>query len=362
ARLQPVGLHPRAPPRLRLRLRPQGAQPRHPRGRVPGAPGLLGLRQVHAAELHRGPPGAHRRADLHQGQERHLARAQRPRHRHGLPELRALSADDRAREPELRPQERPRAPGRDRLAGRPRGQDPPDRAAPRPQAGPAVGRAAAAGRHRAGAGARRGRVPLRRAPVEPRRQAARRPAGGDQAPPPAARQHHDLRDPRSGGGHDPRRPDRGHAGRADHAARHPARDLQPAAEQVRGRLHRQPVDELPRRPVPGRRVPDRGRDDPDAGLPAGHPAGRGPSRHPGHPSRACRHRSPGGRRAAEGGGHCRPRGADGLGHAGLDPAWKRTVSCPNGRPGPRLSRGPVDHRARPRKVVAVRCEDRGAAV
>ena len=48
--------------------------------------------------------------DLHQGQERHLGGAQGPRHRHGVPVLRALSADDGEGQPVLRPEERRRCP------------------------------------------------------------------------------------------------------------------------------------------------------------------------------------------------------------------------------------------------------------
>ena len=62
------------------------------------------------AQLHRRPARHHRRPDLHQGQERHLGGAQGPRHRHGVPVLRALSADDRAREPVLRPARTPACP------------------------------------------------------------------------------------------------------------------------------------------------------------------------------------------------------------------------------------------------------------
>ena len=73
--------------------------------------GPLGLRQVDAAQLHRRPPRHHRRADLHQGQERHLGGAEGPRHRHGVPVLRALPADDGAREPLVRAEERRPAAG-----------------------------------------------------------------------------------------------------------------------------------------------------------------------------------------------------------------------------------------------------------
>ena len=73
------------------------------RGRVPRAARPVGLRQVHAAQLHRRPARRLRRPDLHQRQERHLGGAEGPRHRHGVPVLCALSADDGRGEPVLRP-------------------------------------------------------------------------------------------------------------------------------------------------------------------------------------------------------------------------------------------------------------------
>ena len=61
---------------------------------------------------------------------------------------------------------------------------------------------------------RAGRVPDGRAAFKPRRQAARAdPRGADQAAP-TARDHHDLRHPRPGRGHDHGRPHRGHERRA----------------------------------------------------------------------------------------------------------------------------------------------------
>ena len=56
-------------------------------------------------------------------------------------------------------------------------------------------------------------VPLRRAALEPRRQAARPDARGAQAPPRPPRDHRDLRDARPGRGDDARRPHRRHEGR-----------------------------------------------------------------------------------------------------------------------------------------------------
>ena len=162
------------------------------------------------------------RADLHQGQERHLGGAQGPRHRHGVPVLRALSADDGEGQPVLRPEERRRAEGRDRAAHRAHRRDPADRAAARAQAVAALRRPAPARRHRPRAGARRRRVPVRRAAVQPRRQAALGAARRDQAAAPEARQHDDLRHPRPDRGDDAGRPHRGHEGRPDPAARRAA--------------------------------------------------------------------------------------------------------------------------------------------
>ena len=54
----------------------------------------------------------------------------------------------------------------------------------------------------------------------------------------------DLRDPRSGRGHDHGRQDRGAAGRNHRAGRHAARIVSSSAQPVRGGIHRQPQDEL----------------------------------------------------------------------------------------------------------------------
>ena len=138
------------------------------------------------------------------------------------------------------------AQGRDRQAHRARRRDPADRAAAEAQAGRTVRRPAPARRHRPGAGARRRRLPLRRAALQPRRQAALRTARRDQAAAPASGQHHDLRHPRPDRGDDARRPHRGHVGRRDPAARHAASDLQPAGQPLRRRLHRLAGHELHR--------------------------------------------------------------------------------------------------------------------
>ena len=127
-----------------------------------------------------------------------------------------------------------------------RGARPPARAAFEAQAQGAVGRAAAAGRHRPGDRPPAEGLSLRRALVQPRR----RPAGADahRARPPARGPEgdHDLRHPRSGRGHDHGRQDRGPARWHRRAGGHAARALPPSAQPVRRRLHRQPEDELPR--------------------------------------------------------------------------------------------------------------------
>ena len=91
-------------------------------------------------------------------------------------------------------------------------------------------------------------LPVRRAPVAPRRAAARGDARRDQAgaPGPAAADGH--RHPRPARGADHGRPDRGHARRRDRAGGHPARDLRQARQPVRRRLHRHAADEPDRRP------------------------------------------------------------------------------------------------------------------
>ena len=92
--------------------------------------------------------------------------------------------------------------------------------APRAQAEPALRRAAPAGRDGAGHRPRGRRVPLRRAAVQPRRQAARPDAYRDLPPAAPARHHHRLRHPRPDRGDDPRRPGgRAPQGRAAAGAR-----------------------------------------------------------------------------------------------------------------------------------------------
>ncbi len=148
-------------------------EPGRRRRRVPRPRRPVRLRKVHLA-AHAGRP---RRGQLrphpHRRSRRHRRPAEGPRHRDGLPELRAVPAHDRRREHGLRAQDRRRRQGRARHP-RSRGREAPrPRAVPDPQAeGPLRWPASArrhGPRHRASAAG----VPHGRAAVEPRREAAR---------------------------------------------------------------------------------------------------------------------------------------------------------------------------------------------
>ncbi len=125
--------------------------------------------------------------------------------------------------------------------------DPPDRAPPRADAPPALRRPAAARRHRPRHRAQAQGVPLRRAALQPRRRPARADAHRARQAARRAGLDHDLRDPRPGRGHDPRRPDRGPERRHRRAGRVAARPLRQPRQPVRGRLPGLAQDELPRR-------------------------------------------------------------------------------------------------------------------
>ncbi len=84
----------------------------------------------------------------------------------------------------------------------------------RPQAGAAFRRPAPARRHRPGAGARAGGVPVRRAAVQSRRRAARADARRNRKLHQGSGDDDDLRHPRSGRGDDAGRQDRGARPRA----------------------------------------------------------------------------------------------------------------------------------------------------
>ena len=171
--------------------------------------------------------------------------AARPRHRDGVPGLRAVSADDGAAEPGVRACGCGRWGGREieeRVAAG--GRHARHRVAAGAEAARAVGRPAAAGGAGPGAGPRAEGVPDGRAAVEPGREAARADPDRDQAPPGAGRDDDDLRDARPGRGDDDGRPRRGdERGRARAGGRH-ADGLRAPGERVRRGVHREPVDEL----------------------------------------------------------------------------------------------------------------------
>ena len=87
-------------------------------------------------------------------------------------------------------------------------------------------------------------VPVRRAAVEPRRQAARADAHRDQARASDGEDHHGLRHPRPGRGDDAGRPRRGHERRRHRADRHAAGSLSSSQDALRRRLHRLAGDEF----------------------------------------------------------------------------------------------------------------------
>ena len=154
--------------------------------------------------------------------------AARPRRRHGVPELRALSAHERLRQSRLRPAQQEGARERDQGGDRPRRRDPGPARADEAQAAPALGRPAAARGARPLHRAQSAGLPVRRAALQPRRQAARPDAHRDQAPACPGADHVGLRHPRPGRGDDPGRPRRGDARRPGPAGRHAARRSTPS--------------------------------------------------------------------------------------------------------------------------------------
>ena len=153
---------------------------------------------------------------------------------------------------------------RDRRPCQARRRDPRPRALPRPLSAPALRRPAPARRHGPRHRPRSGRVPVRRAAVEPRRQAAGADARRDQGVASAAQDDDRLRHPRPGRGHDHGRPHRRLEQRRHRAGRNTTRALRPAGQHLRRRLHRlaghEPLEgHDPRQWQPG--LHDRGRHD-----------------------------------------------------------------------------------------------------
>ena len=169
------------------------------------------------------------------------------------------------------------APGGDRDAGARCGRDPGDRGSARPAASPDVGRRAPAGGPGPGAGAPAAGVSVRRAALQPRREAPGADAARDRAAAPAARHHDDLRDPRPGRSDDAGRPDRGAQPGEAAAGGDAGGALRAAGEHLRRGIHRHAADESGHRGDPGRPVQDgrRARDFSAGGSGAG--GGRRPS-------------------------------------------------------------------------------------
>ena len=195
----------------------------------------------------RGPRGRHGRRHLHRRARRDGARAAQPRHRDGLPDLRALPAHVGAPEHRLRPQGAAHAEARDRAARR-RGRRAARAHRPaRPPARSALRRPASARRdgprdRPAAAG-----VPARRAALEPRREAPRRHARIARAAAPAARRHDRLRDARPDRGDDARPAGRGDARRARAPGRPPEGALRAPEQPLHRGVHRLAGDEPRRR-------------------------------------------------------------------------------------------------------------------
>ena len=165
---------------LRRGRGPQGHRPRGHDGGVRRARRTVGVRQVHASRDDRRARERQPGRNPHRRKPGQFRRAQRPRHRHGVPVLRALSDDDRPAEHHLRHGKPARSEGRAGCGGQARLGAVADRAAVEPQARTIVRRAAAAGGDGPGAGARPQAFPVRRAALQSRRQAARRHAHRNQ--------------------------------------------------------------------------------------------------------------------------------------------------------------------------------------
>ena len=128
-----------------------------------------------------------RRRDLDRRRRGQRRPAARPRHRDGVPELRALSAHDRVRQHGVRAEAAEDSRRTRSSAASTRRRASSTSRAARPQAEGAVRRPAAARRDGPRHRAQPEGVPVRRAAVQPRRQAARADAHRDQEGAPAGR-------------------------------------------------------------------------------------------------------------------------------------------------------------------------------
>ncbi len=196
------------------------------------------MRKVDAPAHDRGAGDDYLRHGLDRRPRRQRGGARRARHRHGVPELRALPAHERLRQHGLRPAQPRRGQGRDREARRRGGAYARHRHLPEAQAARTVRRPAPARRHGPGDRARAAGVPVRRAPVEPRRQAARDDAHRDPQAAQPPQGHLDLRHARPGRGHDAGRHGRGDERGPRGAGRRADRRLSQPRLKVRRDLHR----------------------------------------------------------------------------------------------------------------------------
>ena len=218
--------------------------------------------------------------DLDRRRGHHRAAAATARHRDGVPELRALSAHERAAEPRFRAQRSPDTEVGDRAPGRRGGGIARSRGSPRSQARQALGRTAPARRDGAGDHPPAQGVPDGRAALESRRQA---PGGDARLARRAARtplRHERLRHPRPDRGDDARPARRGDARRADRPGRRAAAPVPGSGRRLRRVVHRLAVDEPRRRDRRRRRDPLRAVPRPPRPRP---PAAAG--RRPGDPGR-----------------------------------------------------------------------------
>ena len=165
----------------------EDAQPRCRRGRVHRAARPLRLRQVHPAQLHRRPARHHRRADLRSTGKNVTWEEPKDRGIGMVFQSYALYPhNDGARGTCPSACASPAAEAGDRQARRAGRRDSCRSSRCSTASRAAFRRPAPARRDRPRAGARRRRLPVRRAAVQPRRQAAHRAARRDQAAAPRA--------------------------------------------------------------------------------------------------------------------------------------------------------------------------------
>ena len=215
--------------------------------------GPSGMRQVDPPAHDRRSRGGHRGPDPDRRPGRHRPTTARPRHRDGVPELRALPPDDGGGEPRLRAQAAPRVEGGAQVPGRSGGGHARPEGVAETAARIPLGRPASASGDGAGDGAGAEGVPHGRAALEPRRKAPRRDEGRAHPAARPARCDDRLRHPRPGRGDDARPAGRRDARRRPAAVRHAAEAVPSAGEPLRGGIHGLTGDER-RRSRGGRRA------------------------------------------------------------------------------------------------------------